>query len=99
MSVQVVENWALIRGKIVVISPHNELGDYVSATVEVAEVTPVSDYPNLFSWALGKEITINIPKASAENLSLAVGDRISTRVRKGGPTSAFVDPDSLAKSA
>lgn len=98
MSIKVVENWAVVQGKIVNISPHNELGDYVTATVEVAQVTPVSGYPNLFSWAVGKQITVNIPSAKASELSLAPGNEISARVRKSGPTSAFVDPDSLVKS-
>ncbi|HEV7473875.1 MAG TPA: hypothetical protein VGN90_07490 [Pyrinomonadaceae bacterium] len=98
MAVQVVENWALIQGKIVAIGPNAELGDYLSATIEVSQVTPIDDYPNLFSWAIGKQITVNIPAAKASELSLAADDKISARVRKSGPTSAFVDPDSLMKT-
>jgi hypothetical protein len=97
MPVQVVENWAVIEGKIVAIDPHAELDAYVSATIEVKKVTPIEAYPNLFSWAIGKQITVNIPAAKASELSLVPGDEISARVRKGGPTSAFVDPDSLMK--
>jgi len=98
MPVQVVENWALIKGKIVAINPHGELDQYMSATVAVTEVDSWDGYPNLFSWAPGREITVNIPRAKADELSLSSGDLISARVRKAGPTSAFVDPDSLAKS-
>jgi hypothetical protein len=98
MPVQVVENWALIRGKIVSIKPHDQLDQYTSATVAVTEVNPKGDYPNLFAWAPGKEIAVNIPKAKTDELSLATGDLISAQVRKAGPTSAFVDADSLTKS-
>ena len=98
MPVQAVENWALIRGKIVAVGPHPELDNFVAATVEVNQATPVEGYPNLFSWAVGKQITVNVPAARTSELSLAPGDEISSRVRKTGPTSAFVDPDSLTKS-
>ena len=96
---QVVENWALIRGAIEALGQHSELNDYVSATVKVTEVTPVSGYPNLFSWAIGQEIAVNIPKTKADELQLAAGDSILARVRKSGPTSAFVDPDEIAKTS
>lgn len=97
MPVQVVENWALIEGKIVAIDPHPELDAYVSATIEVTKVTATEGYPNLFSWAIGKQTTVNIPAAKTSELSLAPGDKIRARVRKSGPTSAFVDPDALTK--
>jgi hypothetical protein len=98
MQVQAVENWAFIRGKIEAINQHSELNDYVSANITVNEVTPVPGYPNLFSWAVGKEIAVNIPKVKAGELGLAPGDSISARCRKSGPTSAFVDPDEIAKT-
>jgi hypothetical protein len=99
MPVQVVENWALIEGKIVAIGPNADLDNYLSATIEVTQVTPINGYPNLFSWAIGKQITVNIPAAKASELSLAAGDKISARVRKSGPTSAFADPDATTKSS
>ncbi len=98
MSVQAVENWALIHGRVEAISDHGELTDYASTTISVNEVTPVPDYPNLFSWATGKEIAINIPKTKVDELGLSAGDSIRARVRKAGPTSAFVDPDEIAKT-
>ena len=98
MQVQAVENWAHIRGKIEAISQHGELDDYISANITVSEVTPVPGYPNLFSWAVGKEIAVNIPKLKVSELGLAAGDSIGARVRKTGPTNAFVDPDEIAKT-
>jgi hypothetical protein len=98
MQVQVVENWAIISGKIDAISDHGELSDYASATISVIEVTPVDGYPNLFSWAVGKQIDVNIPKVKVDELGLSAGDSIRARVRKAGPTSAFVDPDEMTKT-
>jgi len=98
MQVQAVENWAIIRGKIEALSPHRELNDYASASITVIEVTPVPGYPNLFSWAVGKQIDVNIPKTKTEELGLAAGDSIRARVRKAGPTNAFVDPDEIEKT-
>lgn len=97
MQVQVVENWALISGKIDAISDHSELSNYASAEVSVTEVTPVEGYPNMFSWAVGKQISINIPKTKVDELGLAAGDSIRARVRKAGPTSSFADPHEIAK--
>lgn len=97
MQVQVVENWAIIRGKIEDLGPHGELNEYASANITVTEVNPVPGYPNLFSWAIGKQIDVNIPKTKTEELGLVAGDSIRARVRKAGPTSAFADPDEIEK--
>jgi hypothetical protein len=98
MQVQVVENWAIVSGKINAISDHSELSDYASATISVTEVTPVDGYANLFSWAVGKQINVNIPKVKLDELGLSAGDSVRARVRKAGPTSAFVDPHEITKT-
>src|SRR5215207_4135660 len=98
MQVQAVENWAIISGKINAISDHGELSDYASATISVIEVTPVDGYANLFSWAVGKEINVNIPTVKVDELGFRAGDSIRARIRKAGPTSAFVDPDEIRKT-
>lgn len=98
MQVQVVENWAIISGKIDAISDHSELSDYASATISVTEVTPAEGYPNLFSWAVGKEIDVNIPKVKVDELGLSAGDSIRARVRKASPTGSFIDPNEITKT-
>ena len=98
MQVQAIENWAIIGGKINAISDHSELSDYASATISVTEVTPVDGYPNLFSWAVGKQIDVNLPKVKVDELGFREGDSIRARVRKAGPTSAFVNPDEITKT-
>jgi hypothetical protein len=97
MSVQVIENWALIRGKVVQIQHHPQLAGYAVVTIEVAEVSSVEGYPNLFEWARGQQIAVNILASKANELALSAGDQIVLRVRKSGPESAFADPASIEK--
>ena len=95
MQVQVVENWAELSGTIRNVEPHASLQNYWTVQVEVEDVTPVPDYPNLFEWAKGKTIEVNIPASKVQELALSPGKKISCRVRKAGPTSAFVRPDTV----
>ena len=97
MNVQAVENWALIKGKVLSIRPHGELDRYAVAKIAVEEVTPVSGYANMFAWAVGKEVEFNIPQSKVDEVSLSEGDKISAKVRKGTPTASFVDADSVVK--
>jgi RimK-like ATP-grasp domain len=98
MSVQVIENWALIRGKITQIQNHPDLTGYMTASIEVGEVSTVEGYPNLFEWAKGRQIAVNIPASRVHELGLGIGDQVIFRVRKSGPESAFADPGSIVKS-
>ena len=95
MQVQVVENWAELSGTIRKIEPHASLENYWTALLEVEEVTSVPDYPNLFEWAKGRTIEVNIPASKVQELGLSPGKKIAGRVRKAGPTSAFVRPDTV----
>ena len=95
--VQAVQNWADIRGRIVSIAPHHELSEYLTAQIDVSDVALVPGFANMFEWAKGRQIEVNIPAARGRELSLAVGDSIACRVRKSGPTSSFVDPGSLKR--
>jgi hypothetical protein len=97
MSVQVIENWALIRGKIAQIQDHPDLTGYMTASIEVEDVSIVEGYPNLFEWAKGRQIAVNIPSSRVHELALSTGDEVIIRVRKSGPESAFADPGSIVK--
>ena len=95
MQVQVVENWADVQGRIVELKAHPTLSGYWMARIAVDGVSPVAGFPNLFEWAKGQTIEVNIPAVRAQELSLTTGQTVSGRVRKGGPTSAFVAPETL----
>jgi hypothetical protein len=91
--VAAAENWAEIEGRVVSVEKHDELDGYVRVRIDVRSVTPVEGYANLFAWALGKQIDINIPQAAAE--SLAPGTTVHLRARKATPSASFADPESV----
>jgi hypothetical protein len=90
MQVQVIENQADVVGRILDVRPHETLANYHVARIDVEEVFPVGDYPNLFSWAPGKSIEVNIPAEKVAEFALSRGQKISCRIKKTGPTSAFL---------
>ena len=97
MDVQAAENWADIKGTIIAIEPQGEMENHMAVTIKVEEVTPVEGYRNMFSWAVGKEIVVNVRTGEVTNL--APGDRFTVRVKKAGPLRSVAAPNSIAKSA
>jgi hypothetical protein len=95
MFVQVVENRAVIEGTVSSVAPNTDLPGYVVAAIRVEHVSPVEGYPNLFSWASGAEVSINVPQDKAASLS--PGIKVRLRVRKGGPVNSFGDPDTIER--
>lgn len=93
---QVIENWAEARGRVIKVAPHPTLGDYVVVEMEVDAVSPVADYPNLIQWAEGQTLRVNLPAEKARELSLAPGMEISFWVRRGSPDSVFADPQRIS---
>jgi hypothetical protein len=90
---QVVENWADVRGTIRGLSEPGDVAGFVTALIDVQRVAPVPGVANLFEQAAGHTIRVNIPRAAAEALSLRAGQVITCRLRKGGPLTAFAHPD------
>lgn len=91
--VAAVENWAEIDGRVVSVEKHDDLDGYVRARIDVQSVAPVEGYANLFAWAPGNEVEINIPQAAGE--SLQPGAHVHFKARKATPTASFADPDSI----
>jgi hypothetical protein len=98
MPVSAVENWSEIEGSVAEIAPSPELAEYMVMTVDVTRVTPVHGYPNLFSWAVGEKVAVNVAASRVAEIGLVPGDLIRCRIRKAGPTATFADPESLAKT-
>jgi len=92
MPVQPVENQADVAGRIRAIAPRPDLSGYYVASVDVESVSSVGNYPNLFSWATGKSIDVNLPADFVTTRKLAPGDKVTWRLRKAGPTAAFLVP-------
>ena len=93
---QVIENWATINGRVKDLQVHPALAGYACVRVEVSGVSPVGGYANLFAWAVGQTIAVNVPAQCQGKRLPGPGEAVSWRVRKGGPEAVFIDPDSLA---
>lgn len=58
--VQIVENWAVIRGPIVARAPHPRLQDYDLVTVRIDDAQPVAGVENLLSQFIGAEMPVAV---------------------------------------
>ena len=86
MSVQAIENWALVKGIVTGVVPDE---DNVVFTLSVEGVTKDDGYPNLFEWAVGQSINETLPKSSS---APTIGTEIEWRMRIVGPGQAMPDP-------
>lgn len=89
--VQVVENWARIKGRLLEMRAHADSADHVVCVIGVEDVAPVEGYPNLLGWARGQALEIGVKRERAAGL--APGQFVSLKVRLAGPKKAFAHPD------
>jgi|SRR3954465_15517681 hypothetical protein len=82
--VQVVENRADINGRVLAVAPIAARPDHRVVTIDVAGVSAVEGYPNLFAGAPGTQLDVVLPAVLAE--TLRVGAKVGCRIRRGGPT-------------
>jgi hypothetical protein len=92
MPIQPVENQADVSGTIRALVERQDLPGYYTASIEVESTTAVANYPNMFTWAVGKSIDVNIPAAMVGSGEVATGQHVAWRVKKTGPTTAFLVP-------
>ena len=89
--VQVVENWADIIGDVLAVEDE-QAGDFVPIQVKVLDTKPVPGYPNLFEWAKGQTVSLQVPVARYREIGLTPGTEISCRARLSAPNRGFIDP-------
>lgn len=92
--VQIIENWADIVGRVTAVKPHPTLKDYVLVEIQVDQVTAVAGFANLFADAVGHTMIVNVA-ATPDHPALQNSRPLRWRIRKGGPDSAFIAPQSL----
>jgi hypothetical protein len=89
-----IENWSYIVGVLLGIMAAPQGGDGRGVLrVQVDRVEPVAGFANLLADRVGDTIEI---LATAEQLAAAQGhisEPVRIRVRRGGPTRLFADPD------
>jgi hypothetical protein len=81
--VQVIENRADIKGRVLAIAPIAERPAHRLVTIEVSGVSSVEGYANMFASALGTRIDVIVPAPQAD--VLRVGGTVGCRIRRGGP--------------
>ena len=81
--VQVIENRADIKGRVLAVAPIAERPDHRLVTVEVSGVSSVEGYANMFASAPGKRLDVIVPASQAD--VLRVGAKVGCRIRRGGP--------------
>jgi hypothetical protein len=92
MPVQPIENQADVTGTVRTVVPRTDLQGYYSVSLDVESVAAVADYANMFEWAKGQSIAVNVPADRVSADRLAPGQRVTWRVKRTGPTSVFLVP-------
>lgn len=85
---QVVENWATITGQVKEVRPDGEV------VLHVTKAQDYESYPNLCSWAIGKELKVVVPKGMELP---GEGSEVTWRVRVVGPGKAMPHPSTIGK--
>ena len=81
--VQVIENRADIKGRVVAVAPIAERPEHRLVTIQVSGVSPVEGYANMFASAAGTRLDVIVPASHAD--ALRVGAKVGCRIRRGGP--------------
>lgn len=86
--VQVVENWAVLEGRVVTTGPSDRGRQWRVVTVRPDSVQAVPGYPNL----VGKQPhPLQVMCRAAEAVGLEAGDRVRARLRLAGPATVATD--------
>ena len=81
--VQVIENRADIKGRVLAIAPIAARPDHRLLTIEVSGVSSVEGYANMFASAPDARLDVIVPAPQAD--VLRVGAKVGCRIRRGGP--------------
>jgi hypothetical protein len=87
--VQVIENRADIKGRVLAVAPIAERPDHRLVTIEVSGVSSVEGYANMFGSAPGTRLDVVVSTTQAD--VLRVGAKVGCRMRRGSPTIVVAD--------
>jgi hypothetical protein len=93
--VSIIENWSQLEGRVDSVGPAADLPAFSVVQVRVSRVTAVETFANLLADAAEKTLDVYLSSEVAGRLSLSPGRRVRCRVRRGGPTRIFADPDAF----
>lgn len=93
--VQIIENWANVRGHVTHIRQAAEPDvAIVGLTVDAAD--DVAGFPNLMRRHVGSEIEIKVPNDVLSRLPLQPQKGVTVRVAAGGIKSFFLNPSKVS---
>lgn len=87
--VQVVENRALLDGRVCDIREDPLRPDHKLTVLEVDSVHSVAPFPNLLTEAQGRQVEVVM--ASEQANALKQGDAVRCSARRSGPATIFVE--------
>jgi hypothetical protein len=91
--VQIVENWADLKGTVQSISDSDKGPDFCTMLIEVEDVADVEHFPNLVKLSPGEVVSVIARKDAAERSGVVQGGHVRGRVRKASPFEIFAHPD------
>ena len=92
---QIVENWADMKGEVINSDPSKTAGDFITIEVKVNDVKDVKGHRNLLADRLGEVVQVNVPKSLWESLDIKQGATAVMRVRMSSSRKLFVHPEHL----
>lgn len=94
--VQSVPNRAEITGKIVSVSESPDVLGTLRVVVNVEKVGELPGFVNMFSWAEGKELALQVPLVGTATPALQAGDRLRCLIQKTNARRNDASPESIA---
>ena len=94
MAVQIIENWADVRGRVTFVRAASE-PEVAIVGVAVDAADDVAGFRNLMRRHVGSEIHIRVPKDILRRLPLQPQAEVTIRVSAGGLESFFLDPKNV----
>lgn len=93
MSVQIVENWVDVRGRLVDWRASEDVSDHLVLEIDVESVEPVAGYPNMFEGREGETIEVLARESVFEGDELRRGAPVECRVRKATLSRSYAHPE------
>lgn len=87
---QIVENWANIKGKILSKNLSKKNVGFYEVEIFVEQINDIPGFKNLLSNTLGTPIKIYFPEEVVDKLGIKAGSTIGCRVRKASLNRQFV---------
>jgi hypothetical protein len=95
MTVQIVENWADIKGELLESYPSKTADGFITLEVKAKDVKDVKGYRNLLADRVGEVIQVNVPESVWQSRDIKPGPKVSMRVRISSSRKLFVHPEHL----